>query len=149
MKCICKNELSHNGLSLSKIFFVLKGLLEYGIVKVIAIRNGLSRQIHQKLKDVFIQKWSSQLNMSSSSNIYKIFKTTFEQSNYINVLSPILCKCLMSYRTRNHRLPVEVGRWQSIPLNERLCSYCESDIGDEYHYLLVCNNFKKERSKFV
>ena len=55
----------------------------------------------------------------------------------------------MSYRTRNHRLPVEVGRWQSIPLNERLCSYYKSDIGDEYHYLLVCNNFKKERSKFV
>ena len=33
----------------------------------------LVKAIHQKLKDVFIQKWSSQLNMSSSSNIYKIF----------------------------------------------------------------------------
>ena len=87
--------------------------------------------------------------MSSSSNIYKIYKTTFEQSNYINVLSPILCEYLMSYRTRNHRLPVEAGRWQSIPPNKRLCSYCKSDIGDEYHNLLVFNNFENERSKFV
>ena len=104
-----------------------------------------------KTQRCFIRKWSSQLNMSSSSssNIYKIFKTTFEQSTYIDVLSPILCKCLMSYRIRNHRLPVEVGRWQSTPLNERLCSYCKSGIGDKYHYLLVCNNLRNERSKFV
>ena len=132
-----------------KAFFCSQGFAGIWYSQSYCNSKWLVKAIHQKLNDVFIQKWSSALNMSSSSNIYKIYKTTFEQSNYINVLSPILCKYLMSYRTRNHRLPVEVGRWQSIPLNERLCSYCKSDIGDEYHYLLVCNNFENERSKFV
>lgn len=109
----------------------------------------LEKAITQKLKDVFIQNWTSQLNASSCSNIYKTFKTNFEQSKYVSILPTVPCKWFMRFRTRNHRLPVEVGRWHSVPLNERKCMYCNIDIGDEFHYLLVCNHFKTERSKYL
>ena len=47
---------------------------------------------------------------------------------------------IIKYRTGNHRLPVETGRWDDIPLNERKCKICtEDDIGDEYHYLFTCD----------
>ena len=41
----------------------------------------------QKLKDVFIQDWFAVIGISSSSNIYRIFKTKFEQSPYLSILS--------------------------------------------------------------
>ena len=47
---------------------------------------------------------------------------------------------IIKYRTGNHRLPVETGRWDDIPLDERKCKICTTDdIGDEYHYLFTCD----------
>ena len=91
-----------------------------------------------KLKDLFLQKWRSNIHITSNSNFYKMFKINFQQSEYLKLLPTSLCRKLISFRTRNHKLPVETGRWRSIALNERKCPLCQSDIGDEYHYLLAC-----------
>ena len=40
----------------------------------------------QKLKDSYIQKWYSSVNISSSNNNYRLFKDTFETSSYIKQL---------------------------------------------------------------
>ena len=96
----------------------------------------------EKLKDVFIEDWFALLEISSSSNIYRIFHTKFEQSLYLSIIPSYYCKRFLSSRTRNHRLPVEVGRWRSIPLQERLCTYCTDHIGDEFHFVLVYKHFK-------
>ena len=49
---------------------------------------------------------------------------------------------IIKYRTGNHRLPVETGRWDDITLNERKCKICITDgIGDSYHYLFTCDFF--------
>ena len=56
---------------------------------------------------------------------------------------------IIKYRTGNHRLPVEIGRWDDIPLNERKCKICfTDDIGDEYHYLFTCGFFKRDRKLY-
>ena len=55
----------------------------------------------------------------------------------------------MAFRTRNHRFPVELGRWYGKPLNERICHFCNSDLGDEYHYLLACSKFDMERKQYL
>ena len=95
----------------------------------------------QKLKDTFLQNWESLLSKSSSGTNYRIFKTEFGISNFFNTLSNRQCKYLTAFRTRNHRMPVETGRWQSRPLNERICTLCMTDVGDEYHYILQCKHF--------
>ena len=106
----------------------------------------LQKAIKQKLTDVYIQKWISQIKVTSESNCYKIFKTHFGQSKYISTLPRSQCKSLIRFRTRNHKLPVEVGRWKSVPLNERLCIYC-NELGDEFHYLMSCKHFEDERKQ--
>ena len=35
------------------------------------------------------------------------------------------------------------------PCDMRLCQFCKRDIGDEFHYLLRCVNFKEERRKHI
>lgn len=112
-------------------------------------RNWFVKAIKQKLKDVFIQNWLAIIGISSASNIYRIFKTKFEQSLYLSILPTYYCKRFLAFRTRNHHFPVETGRWRSVPLNNRVCPYCVSDIGDEFHYLLTCKHFQELRSKYI
>ena len=41
-------------------------------------------------------------------------------------------------------LPIEAGVLRDM----RICQFCETDICDEFHYLLCCPNFKEERKHF-
>ena len=34
-------------------------------------------------------------------------------------------------------------------MNERICHFCNSDLGDEYHYLLACSKFNRERKQYL
>ena len=57
---------------------------------------------------------------------------------------------IIKYRTGNHRLPTETGRWGDTPLNERKCNVCnKNNIGDEYHYFFLCDFFKNERKLYL
>ena len=70
--------------------------------------------------------------------------------NYLTKLTKKHCSTLLKFSLSNHRLPVETGRWENIPSEERKCNLCEkSDIGEEFHYLFVCNHFKLERKHFL
>ena len=109
----------------------------------------LNRSFTQKLKDSYIQEWYSKIDTSSGSNNYRLFKTKFETSSYINCMSKYFCRRFLSFRTRNHRFPVEVGRWYNTRINERKCHLCNNDLGDEYHYLLICPEFESERKKYL
>ena len=59
------------------------------------------------------------------------------------------CRILTAFRTRNHRLTVETGRWSTIPLNERICRLCNDGIRDEYHYILSCKSLNDKRKQYV
>ena len=67
----------------------------------------------------------------------------------MKILPLNLSALLFRYRTRNHCLQVELGRWRSVPSGERRCSFCDRDIGDEYHMFLTCPRFQNERRKYI
>lgn len=87
--------------------------------------------------------------------------TSNKGSNYKNLKSqwgvlPNIYNCnqvnlfaLIKYRTANHKLPVEVGRYNGTPFNERSCPFCENSLGDEYHYLLECKRLKSHRNLYI
>ena len=57
---------------------------------------------------------------------------------------------LVKFRTSNHHLPIETGRWNGIDINDRKCTKCPAnEIGDEFHYLLECPYFKEDRVKLI
>lgn len=110
-------------------------------------KKWLTNSIHRKLQDNFIQSWMSEINRTSNT-LYKTYKSEFKQSKYILVLPSYLSKSMMAFFTRNHHLPIELGRWRGIPYNERKCNYC-GNLGDEFHYILQCNHFNNLRKKYV
>lgn len=107
------------------------------------------KSFKQKLKDEYIQNWSSLVDKASSGINYRMFKETFQINNYFSYLTNKKIRIMTAFRTRNHRLPIEIGRWQSIPLNERICWLCNDDIGDEFHYVLKCRYFNEERQRLI
>ena len=45
-------------------------------------------------------------------------------------------------------LKVKTGRWRNVPRVERKCHLRSSDIGDEYHYLMICKNLRSIRKNY-
>ena len=57
---------------------------------------------------------------------------------------------LLKFRTTNHRLPVETGRWINISHNDRSCVLCNtSKITDEFHYILKCSALSIIRIEYL
>ena len=103
----------------------------------------------QKLKDQYLQNWSSRVDQSPSGKNYRLFKNSFELNPYFTYLSNKESKLLTAFRTRNHHLPIEIGRWASKPITERTCNLCQDDIGDEYHYIMACRHFTDLRKQLI
>ena len=105
------------------------------------------QELKQNLCDQFIQKWFSDIRNSSRGQFYKLFKTDFYFENYLSRLS-FQNRCwITKLRTSNLRLPIETGRWFKVLRENRICKLCNTNIGDEYHYLFSCKNQDVERNR--
>ena len=105
-------------------------------------------QISKTSSDLYIQEGHTKVASSSKGKtINNLFKHDVHFENY---LTKKYYSTLLKFRLSNHRLLAETGRWENSALEERKCNLCEkSDIGDEFHYLFVCNHFKLERKHFL
>ena len=66
--------------------------------------------------------------------------------SYIHFSADLVC---VKFRTLNHRLPIEVGRWRNIIRENRICNLCNGrNLGDEFHYLFECPSLSNERKKY-
>ena len=69
----------------------------------------LSLTIKRKLTDIYLGEWYQDVD---SNKNYRLFKTSLQLEPYL-LKSPVKqLKYIISYRTRNHRLPIETGRWK-------------------------------------
>ena len=102
------------------------------------------------MSDLYFQEWNEKANVSSKGKQYLLFKDNLNFEKYLINVSKFYYSKIIKYRTGNHRLPVETGRWDDIPLNERKCKICTiDDIGDEYHYLFTCDYFTSDRKLYL
>ena len=110
----------------------------------------LPKSIKLRLIDQFKQIWNSAIQNTSKCITYRLFKEHFEFENYFNIINDRDIYTLCKFRTSNHSLPIEKGRWHNIDRSDRKCSICtKRDIGDEYHYIFVCPALQDERRRFI
>jgi hypothetical protein len=84
-----------------------------------------------------------------STSLSFILKNTYT-THYHNTLPYPLYIQYCRFRTSNHKLAIETGRHRGIPRHERYCTSCnEGKMGDEFHMILECSAFKRQRSKFI
>ena len=100
-------------------------------------------KLHVKpiLLDQFIQKWYSDMEKSSRGQFYSKLKPYFGMEKYLTVLKKNRRIYITKVRCSNVKFPIETGRWNRIPQNERVCTFCNSgSIGNESHFLFCCQN---------
>ena len=119
--------------------------------EVIENLKSIKNQISKTLSDLYVQESHNKVTSSSKGKNYNLFKQDLNFENYLIKLDRKHCSSLLKFRLSNHRLPVEAGRWENTPLVEdRKCTLCSKhDIGDEFHYLFVCDNFISDRKKYL
>ena len=80
--------------------------------------------------------------------LYKLFKKNFEMESYLyGKLDKLEKKILSRIRLSSHNLEIESGRHMKIPVEMRLCKSCNMQkVGDEFHFIMECPTFQKERS---
>ncbi len=69
--------------------------------------------------------------------------------NYL-LLAKSIYLPILKFKTSNHNLPVETGRWQNILPEDRHCQLCNSlAVGDEFHYLFRCEALLQQRNLYL
>ena len=106
--------------------------------------NAFKIMCRNKLKLFYTDKWLNSVSQSSKGLFYKEYKTELKFENYLVEMDVSFSYFLVKFRTSNHRLPIEEGRFNQIARADRKCLVCDSnDIGDEYHYICFCQNLTK------
>ena len=103
--------------------------------------------IHKRMEDLALQKWFSDVSVSSLCITYRLFKKQLNFEEYL--LSPSFRNrlCLTKFRCGNSRIPVYN---QIYMYDTNLCTLCNINaIGDEFHYLFICSYFMHSRQLYL
>ena len=106
-------------------------------------------RIKQTLTDQAVQNLNSICNNSNKGRSYLALKHSWHPEYYLSVLNDHRTKTLIKLRTANHKLPIEIGRYNETPVENRVCPYCINKLGDEFHYIMECPKFDKQRKKYI
>ena len=108
-----------------------------------------AKRIKQTIYDQALQTLYSNCRTSNKGRAYATLKQKLTIEPFVSLLDNSKSLALLKFRTSNHRLPVETGRYTDIAYEDRKCPFCHNSLGDEFHYLLECDKFKNERRKFL
>ena len=114
--------------------------------------NWIKCNVKRILMDQNAQNWKNMMDSSAKGLNYRIFKENIELEEYLKILPKKSASILVKFRANNFKLPIETGRWQNIPREQRKCHICQTNqIGDEYHYIFECSNSEvvKARKNFI
>ena len=103
-----------------------------------------------RLRDQFIQEWNTSINGSSKLHYYVKYKHEFEYEDYLDkITNDSLRICLTRFRLSSHNLEIELGRYQNIIRENRLCKLCTSNQTEtEFHFLLSCPKYSEIRKQY-
>lgn len=102
----------------------------------------------QRLKDMCEQDWLSEINNSRKLQTYSLFKTELKLESYLTMNLPRLGKALLTkLRCATLKLQIEMGRYENIMKEQRICNLCKEEIEDEYHFIMKCKILSNIRSK--
>ena len=112
--------------------------------------NWLCKEVETRLQIQVTQKWNSDVYNSPKCINYRMFKAVFKTEMYFIDLQPKFYIPIAKFRTTNHRLSVEKGRWENIERSQRVCTICNRNaLGDEFHYLFECDAFEESRKMYL
>ena len=98
-------------------------------------------------KSIWSNKPACEPNHSNKLRTHRYFKKSFSNETYLNcVKNTNHRKALCQLRTSSHTLTCEVGRYDKLPYEQRICLFCPSKkVESEFHFLLECQFYNDLR----
>ncbi len=119
-------------------------------------KNSLIRDINDRLMETFVAtEWlptvnrivSARGNGGSKLRRYKLVKDTWGVESYCTMLLPRTHRSAFAkFRCGVAPLRLETGRYEQLPINDRRCPFCPSQVEDEYHALFNCSVYSDLRT---
>jgi hypothetical protein len=99
-----------------------------------SLKNDLNNQFELCVQAELAQP-NSKLRTYAKIKVIRPYKCT----DYLhNIKSVRLRRSITIIRISAHSLHIEVGRYKQLPVEDRICGYCKTDIEDEVHFLIAC-----------
>ena len=96
--------------------------------------------------------WNDQRSQKIKLRNYNLFKSDMAAEAYVIMnMSKQIRSCYAQFRTGILPIMVEIGRFHSIPLEERYCPLCKDKnmyfVEDEFHLLCICQSYQEVRNE--
>ena len=97
--------------------------------------------LHKKFNEHWLAERSRIIATGGKLEFLVRFKKLFAREQYLQLITiPKFRRSLTKFRISAHNLPVETGRYKGLDRKDRICPHCNHGIGDEVHYMFMCDN---------
>ena len=110
-------------------------------------KNTIKRTIMETIQEQFCEQWTLDLNRNAAKQgnggnklrLYRTFKHEYDREPYVEAnLSRLQRSSLAKFRGGIAPINIELGRFQGLPVEERVCMSCPELVEDEMHVILQC-----------
>ena len=103
----------------------------------------------KELSMINFNKWKGDLNSSPKLRTYKLFKNSFSPEPYVYLFNRRQRSLIAQIRAGILPLHIETGRFMCIPVELRLCMFCDDNVCEtEIHFLFECLLYSEIRQNF-
>ena len=115
------------------------------------LANLTLKHYHEKMKAEYFNIWKLNLKNSRKLAFYHSFKVTYETEKYLDFIKNFDQRRQFSkFRISNHKLAIEIGRYEKQEIDQRLCIFCNcNEIETEEHMFLYCPFYSRLRLDFL
>ena len=96
---------------------------------------------------MYFQTFTTEICNNKKLRTYRLLKTTYNDEIYVKIRNIRNRMAITKLRISSHKLHIEKGRHNHIPLQQRTCHYCTlNEIEDERHFIVDCSLYEDERN---
>jgi hypothetical protein len=109
------------------------------------------QELKEKVYTHVMASWETDIKKQPILRTYIQFKQEFRFETYLLCIKDFKIRKTMSkFRVSSHDFAIEKGRHckPKVPIDNRICNYCNLEVEDEMHVLLSCSRCTLERETF-
>ena len=124
-------------------------------IKPLPSRKFRVQNIIKMLTEHFVACWKHEKSKSNKLTFYNACKNKFGRETYLDVTKGFSRRYnTTKFRISSHDLEIECGRYNNIPRESRMCTWCQLSMGaevveDENHVLQNCDLYAGLRTKLI
>ena len=107
-------------------------------------KSNLKKHLEKMYTNLYKNEMDKINEPHNKLRIYNLVKRVYKKELYLDhINSADIRRSVSKFRLSDHSLPIEIGRRQNLPTENRFCKKCNlNKIGDEYHLISECSNSK-------